>query len=362
MTLRIFLKALFNIMSEDLLQDFYCAGYTETKICKDCDHEVKKSIKKRSSMFYINNAESIQESCNNRFRENIPGYECPGCKKKGEENKNGCINKIEFNSKNIVLFLSNPTLMRDMKIDSNIRCIVNSKMYSLKSIAVHSGNETSGHYTALVNKDNKWYVCNDSKVTLLIGDIQQYLSSSNVKLIVYSQIDIVKPESNIKTMLLEDFNRIQEKLQDDFNRIQENFATLFKELYTKYVKAIDENDSYEKMQIYIEKDAFYKEKDQLYKEKDRFYIERDTFYKENEKGKDKFYKEKDQFYIERDMFYKKKEKLEKEKRTYRKGKGKGKVSKRKNRNGTVNKRKDRKGKVGKGERNVRKGKVSKRKN
>jgi len=283
-----FLKSLFRIVSEDLLQDFYCVGYTETKKCKDCDHEVKKSIKKRNSMFYINKAESIQEACNNRFKENIPGYDCPKCNNNGRTNIQGCENKIEFDSKNIILALTYPTLMREMKIDPNFRCIVNGKSYYLKSIAVHYGGEHSGHYIALVNKDNKWFVCNDSSVTLC-GDIQQYLSSSNVKFIVYSQIDndIVMAERNIKTMLME------------------------------IVKAIDEKEGFDKMQLQKEWDAIRKERDAIQKEKeiawneirkerDAIQKERDAIQKENEIAWNEIQKEKE---IAWDAIQKEKERI-----------------------------------------------------
>lgn len=56
---------------------------------------------------------------------------------------------------------------------------------TLVGLVLHKGTTlTSGHYTAMVKANNKWYHCNDNHVTV-IADIHNHLHSNEVYLLFY---------------------------------------------------------------------------------------------------------------------------------------------------------------------------------
>ena len=66
-----------------------------------------------------------------------------------------------------------------MKINENI--ILNKDNYKLRSIVFHMGNTGGGHYISLVNKNNKWLLCNDSVISE-ISNISDYLNKGYIYL------------------------------------------------------------------------------------------------------------------------------------------------------------------------------------
>ena len=67
----------------------------------------------------------------------------------------------------------------EVKINENI--ILNKDNYKLRSIVFHMGNTGGGHYISLVNKNNKWLLCNDSVISE-ISNISDYLNKGYIYL------------------------------------------------------------------------------------------------------------------------------------------------------------------------------------
>jgi len=68
----------------------------------------------------------------------------------------------------------------------------------LTSIVLHSGGTHGGHYIALVNKSNQWYMCNDSHVySIETNEFQNYIQNWTVKLMIYSKINS-NSQSNLR--------------------------------------------------------------------------------------------------------------------------------------------------------------------
>jgi len=55
--------------------------------------------------------------------------------------------------------------------------------YSLRAIIIHSGSTNGGHYISIVNKNNQWYLCNDSNITK-IQNIDKYINIGYIYLFV----------------------------------------------------------------------------------------------------------------------------------------------------------------------------------
>lgn len=70
--------------------------------------------------------------------------------------------------------ISNPIRM-------NEKIILKNDTYRLRSIVFHMGNVGGGHYINILNKNNKWYVCNDSSVSE-INNVNKYLYNGYIYL------------------------------------------------------------------------------------------------------------------------------------------------------------------------------------
>lgn len=55
--------------------------------------------------------------------------------------------------------------------------------YILRSIIFHIGSTNGGHYVSVINKNNKWFLCNDSNISE-IKDIEKYLNYGYIYLYV----------------------------------------------------------------------------------------------------------------------------------------------------------------------------------
>ena len=53
--------------------------------------------------------------------------------------------------------------------------------FMLRAIVYHMGNTGGGHYISLVNKNNKWMLCNDSSISE-ISDISNYINKGYIYL------------------------------------------------------------------------------------------------------------------------------------------------------------------------------------
>ena len=72
--------------------------------------------------------------------------------------------------------------------------------FNLKSFIVHEGDANSGHYTTIVNRNNKWFLINDSMVTVLNQEyVDSLLNGTNQDrktpyILVYNNEDTMKLE------------------------------------------------------------------------------------------------------------------------------------------------------------------------
>jgi len=83
--------------------------------------------------------------------------------------------------KRFTFFTNSSKDNRDIEITENLK--FRDKDYELRSIIHHSGGTGGGHYISLVKNDNKWFICNDSRVTET-NDISQYLYKGYIYLFV----------------------------------------------------------------------------------------------------------------------------------------------------------------------------------
>ena len=67
------------------------------------------------------------------------------------------------------------------EVEMNENILLNKDNYKLRSIVFHMGSTGGGHYISLVNKDNKWMLCNDSSVSE-ISNISDYLNKGYIYL------------------------------------------------------------------------------------------------------------------------------------------------------------------------------------
>ena len=58
---------------------------------------------------------------------------------------------------------------------------LNNDIYKLRSIIFHMGNTGGGHYITIVNRNDKWYLCNDSSISE-ISNIKDYLNKGYIYL------------------------------------------------------------------------------------------------------------------------------------------------------------------------------------
>jgi ubiquitin C-terminal hydrolase len=84
-------------------------------------------------------------------------------------------------------FGSKRSTKNNQKIRFNESININNNNYELRAIVIHSGTPNGGHYYSIINKNNKWYQCNDSHISddvvdkyLDNGYIYMYSKKNNV--------------------------------------------------------------------------------------------------------------------------------------------------------------------------------------
>jgi len=116
-------------------------------------------------------------------------YECNFCKKKVNAVKNLNINKLPYylllSLKRFNMYYKNNILINEKILKKvNIPLILkhqklNNITYTLKSIIIHIGNsKDNGHYINISNKNNKWYLFNDSNEIIELNneDLIKYIN------------------------------------------------------------------------------------------------------------------------------------------------------------------------------------------
>lgn len=76
---------------------------------------------------------------------------------------------------------------RSNKNNSNVNIPLDLKInnynFKLRGLIIHSGGVNGGHYVSIINKDDKWFLCNDSRV-IEINNIEKHISSGYMYLYV----------------------------------------------------------------------------------------------------------------------------------------------------------------------------------
>jgi ubiquitin C-terminal hydrolase len=68
-----------------------------------------------------------------------------------------------------------------IKMNNNIN--LKNDIYTLRSIVFHMGGVGGGHYVNIVNKNNEWYLCDDSSISI-INNIDDYIDKGYIYLYV----------------------------------------------------------------------------------------------------------------------------------------------------------------------------------
>ena len=84
---------------------------------------------------------------------------------------------IHFKRFNYTRFSSKNNTEIEMKENINLK----NDNFMLRAIVYHMGNTGGGHYISLVNKNNKWMLCNDSSISE-ISDISNYINKGYIYL------------------------------------------------------------------------------------------------------------------------------------------------------------------------------------
>lgn len=81
------------------------------------------------------------------------------------------LNKVNFVFTKLSEPISFPLINLDLSAYFDLGCEQENCNYKLVSFIVHVGNSAlSGHYTAYVKKDNKWYYCDDESIVKITDD------------------------------------------------------------------------------------------------------------------------------------------------------------------------------------------------
>ena len=126
---------------------------------------------------YVNNIESLKQAFLCNKREKLGSYEdvgnryyCGKCKEKRIAVK---YNKIYTYPETLLIVLNRFTIMG--KLNHNIETLrdflINDNHYKLVGFILHYGSCNGGHYVYVGYKNNNWFLCNDSSISL-INDIE----------------------------------------------------------------------------------------------------------------------------------------------------------------------------------------------
>jgi uncharacterized UBP type Zn finger protein len=145
--------------------------------------------------------ECIRHYCMNETLDGSNKYKCGGCNKLSKANKRMTIYKpprilvlhflrFTHTGRKIVKHVKFPKCFNlrafvSENVDSKLpKDDQSSHIYHLYGVIVHAGNSSnSGHYYSFVKKEDKWYLCNDERITE-VRDIDQVLKQ-NAYILIY---------------------------------------------------------------------------------------------------------------------------------------------------------------------------------
>lgn len=182
--------------------DKYFNGLFEKNIyCNKCNHFNKKIEIFNVLECSINNNLDLDSIIQNYFKpEKLDGYKCDNCKEKNTSEKIiKCINTPKY------LFIQLKKYDNFMnKLNVNIKFYEYLKLidysikekcnnfYKLKGIINHLGiNMSSGHYTSMVNINNKWFMCDDTNINEIK---EEQIYNKNAYILLYEKVE----KNNIK--------------------------------------------------------------------------------------------------------------------------------------------------------------------
>jgi uncharacterized UBP type Zn finger protein len=167
---------------------FYHTEIT-TLICLKCDYQ--NTTKRKDNPFVFIKG----QECINLYNVNIKGHYLADEGYEYIEKVDLICEKCNYGKANKKIKRSKFHQYITFVIDDKKRCIiplnliVYGKVYYLRAIALHRGSQDSGHYTAIINKNNLWYIINDDSIQKIKRSNKNYsFVSSNAYVIFYERV------------------------------------------------------------------------------------------------------------------------------------------------------------------------------
>jgi ubiquitin C-terminal hydrolase len=142
--------------------------------------------------------EALRQFQREEALEGANAYACDKCKRKTEATKNVEFQELpeilvfalkRFRWSNLGKCEKNQKLVKFPLHNLVVACVGNSlgRKYDLAGTVHHKGDSTdSGHYTAHVKRDAKWFLCDDSHVAEVAGDVPAALVAADTYLLFYA--------------------------------------------------------------------------------------------------------------------------------------------------------------------------------
>lgn len=190
-----------------LINQYFYGQMCNIVKCSNCEHENNRVEVFKGFELGIENTDNLASALKEHMNiEHLEGYKCDKCEERNNCNKQMILlntpqyvlitfkrftfnhqrNKFIKNCKNIdfPIYLHFKDYLLKNNDNKNVDKI---NLYKLSSIINHSGSSENGHYYSLNNVCDKWYICDDDKVTEVNEDD---IYSEEAYVLLYKKVKI----------------------------------------------------------------------------------------------------------------------------------------------------------------------------
>ena len=188
-------EEILGISTDKFIDVIFDTNITSIIYCDEIDHKSKTKIGEKILSLAIPDTKSeiSLEDCMNKFSE-IDKLSGDSKWFYDKNNKYYDAYKrlyIKSYSKYLIIQLKrfnyiNGSRKNNTPVKMNYNIDIKNDSFTLRSIVFHMGGAGGGHYVSLINKNDVWYLCNDSSISK-INNIDNYIQQGYIYLYVRSK-------------------------------------------------------------------------------------------------------------------------------------------------------------------------------
>ncbi|OMJ68136.1 hypothetical protein SteCoe_34501 [Stentor coeruleus] len=175
-----FLNHLLDKLSKENLDFFFKIGIEFSIVCHYCKSQRSKIENSYILQLEVKGNKNLKECLRKYFEKELMikenKYYCENCQGLQDAEKSV---RLSFLPTNLFIaftrFQYDPNKRKMVTINDDClfqeKILLNEKLYILKGVVIHIGNEEGGHYIALINTKNTWLKFNDGKIEKIIFNI-----------------------------------------------------------------------------------------------------------------------------------------------------------------------------------------------